>query len=75
MKDTSIRELMTQGAERILQEGHDQFVQKHIERERQKREQKKRDAEASAEIIYPNALRIPDENIENATYSGTAHHG
>jgi len=26
-------------------------------------------------MIYPNALRIPDENIENATYSGTAHHG
>ena len=47
MKDMSIRELMTQMGERDLQEGHDQFVQKHIDRERQKREQQKRDGEAS----------------------------
>ena len=48
----NVKELMTQGAERILQEAHDQFVQKHIERERQKREQKKKEIEASnAEII------------------------
>ena len=59
MKDTSIRELMTQGGERILQEGHDQFVQKHIERERQKREQKKRDAEASSAEIIRQPVESP----------------
>ena len=59
MKDTSIRELMTQGGERILQEGHDQFVQKHIERERQKREQKKRDAEASSTEIIRQPVESP----------------
>ena len=54
MKSTpiNVKELMTQGADRILQEAHDQFVQKHVERERQKREQKKREIEtSSAEII------------------------
>ena len=48
----NMKELMTQGADRLAQEAHDQFVQRHMERERQKREQKKRDTEvSSAEII------------------------
>ena len=52
MKSTPIHELMARGSDRLAQEVHDQFVQKHIERERQQREQKKRDSESpNAEII------------------------
>ena len=54
----NVNELMTQGAERILQEEYEKFVQKHIDREKQKREQKKREAEAS----HAEVIRQPVEN-------------
>jgi len=59
MKNTPIHELMLQMAERDMREVHDQFVQKHIERERQKREQKKRDTESSSAEIIRQPVESP----------------
>ena len=59
MKSKPIDERMLQMAERDMQEVYKEFVQKHIERDRQKREQKKRDAEASSAETVRQPVESP----------------